>query len=86
MKQIYLTIFSVMMTVLSYSQNSFWTPTTYRGAFPITDNTPQTDWTHGWSNWDPQNTQYPTTQMVINTDVTTDATWSGVIKLQNKVF
>ena len=86
MKQIYLTIFSVMMTVLSYSQNSFWTPTTYRGAFPITDNTPQTDWTHGWSNWDPQNTQYPTTQMVINTDVTTDATWSGVIKLQNKVY
>lgn len=86
MKQIYLTIFSVMMTVLSYSQNSFWSPTTYRGAFPITDNTPQTDWTHGWCNWDPQNTQYPTTQMVINTDVTTDATWSGVIKLQNKVY
>lgn len=86
MKQIYLTIFSVMMTVLSYSQNSFWTPTTYRGAFPVTDNTPQTNWTYGWSNWDPQNTQYPTTQIVVNTDVTTDATWSGVIKLQNKVY
>jgi hypothetical protein len=86
MKQIYFTLISVLMSFMTLSQNSFWTSTNYRGAFPITDNTPQTDWTHGWSNWDPQNTQYPPTQIVINSDVTTDAVWSGVIKLQNKVY
>ena len=86
MKQIYLTILSVLMTVMTYSQSQFWTATDYKGAFPVTDNSPATDWTYGWSNWDPQNTQYPSTQMVINSDVTTNATWSGVIKLQNKVY
>ncbi len=86
MKQIYLTIFSVMMTLVSYSQTSFWTPTDYRGAFPVTDNSPATDWTYGWSNWDPNNTVYPTTQIVINSDITTNTTWSGMIQLQNKVY
>lgn len=86
MKQIYLTILSVMMTVLSYSQTSFWTPTTYRGAFPVTDNSPATDWTYGWSNWNPENTVYPTTQTTVGTDITTNTTWSGVILLQNKVY
>ena len=86
MKQIYLTILSVLMTVMTYSQSQFWTATDYKGAFPVTDNSPATDWTYGWSNWDPQNTQYPSTQTVINSDVTTNATWSGVIKLQNKVY
>jgi hypothetical protein len=32
---------------------SFWTPTTYRGAFNAT-----TDWTDGWTNFVPINTQY----------------------------
>ncbi|MDX9772165.1 MAG: Ig-like domain-containing protein [Bacteroidales bacterium] len=32
--------------------DSFFTPTTYRGAFG-TEN-----WTSGWCNWDPQNTEY----------------------------
>jgi hypothetical protein len=86
MKQIYLTIFSVLMTITSFSQNQFWTPTDYRGAFPVTDNSPSTDWTYGWSNWDPQNTVYPATQTTANSDITTNTTWSGVIKLQNKVY
>ena len=33
-------------------QDSFFTVTTYRGAFGTTD------WTSGWCNWDPQNTVY----------------------------
>ncbi len=86
MKQIYLTILSVLMTLTSFSQNQFWTPTDYRGAFPVTDNSPSTDWTYGWSNWDPQNTVYPATQTTANSDITTNTTWSGVIKLQNKVY
>lgn len=32
--------------------NTFFTPTNYRGAFGATD------WTAGWTNWDPQNTTY----------------------------
>jgi hypothetical protein len=86
MKQIYLTILSVLMTFMSFSQNQFWVPTDYRGAFPVTDNSPSTDWTYGWSNWDPQNTVYPATQTTANSDITTNTTWSGVIKLQNKVY
>lgn len=86
MKQIYASILFLMCVLTTNAQNQFWTPTDYRGAFPVTDNSPTTDWTYGWSNWDPQNTQYPTTQIVINSDVTTDAVWSGVIKLQNKVY
>ncbi len=47
MKQIYLTILSVLMTVMTYSQSQFWTATDYKGAFPVTDNSPATDWTYG---------------------------------------
>ena len=32
--------------------DSFFTATTYRGAFG------SEDWTAGWANWDPQNTPY----------------------------
>lgn len=86
MKQIYLTILSVLMTLTSFSQNQFWTPTDYRGAFPVTDNSPSTDWTYGWSNWDCENTTYPSIQTTANSDITTNTTWSGVVLLQNKVY
>ena len=86
MKQIYLTIISVLVTCMSYSQSTFWTPTSYRGAFPVTDNTPTTDWTHNWSNWDPENTVYPNTSLTLNSDITTNTTLSGVILLVNKVY
>ena len=67
---------------LAYGQ-SFFVPTSYRGALAPA---PTAQWTDNWVNWDPQNTQYPSTQTVINSDVTTNTTWSGVIKLQNKVY
>lgn len=86
MKQIYLTIISVLITFMSFSQNSFWTGTDYKGAFPITDNTSTTDWTYGWSNWDPENTVYPNTSLVLNSDITTNTTLSGVVLLVNKVY
>jgi len=70
----------------SQAQDAFWTPTTYRGAFPVTDGTPATDWTSGWANFDAQNTVYPATITTVSTDVTASTTWSGVILLQNKVF
>ena len=33
--------------------NSFFEKVTYKGAFDGTN-----DWTAGWTNWDPQNTEY----------------------------
>jgi hypothetical protein len=32
--------------------NSFFTPTTFRGAMGTSN------WTSGWANWDPQNASY----------------------------
>ncbi len=71
---------------VAMAQDAFWTPTTYRGAFPVTDNTPATDWTAGWSNFDPETTVYPTTITTVSTDITTNTTWSGVVRLNNKVY
>ncbi len=70
----------------AFAQDAFWTPTTYRGAFPVTDNTPATDWTSGWANFDPENTVYPATVTTVSADITTNTTWSGVVKLMNKVY
>ena len=68
------------------AQDAFWTPTTYQGAFPVTDGTPATDWTSGWSNFDPENTFYAPTATTASTDITTNTTWSGVVLLQNKIY
>lgn len=70
----------------AFAQDAFWTPTSYRGAFPVTDNTPATDWTSGWANFDPETTVYPTTVTTVSADITTNTTWSGVVKLMNKVY
>lgn len=86
MKKIYLSLLSACVTLGLHAQDAFWTPTTYKGAFPVTDNTPATDWTAGWSNFDPENTVYPATTQTVSADVTTNTTWSGVILLQNKIY
>jgi hypothetical protein len=86
MKKIYASIVMLMFVFLTNAQSQFWTVTDYKGAFPVTDNTPQTDWTYGWSNFDPENTNYPTTQTTISSDITTNTTLSGVVLLQNKIY
>ncbi len=79
-------ILSVFLVGTVKSQTAFWTSTTYKGAFPVTDNTPATDWTHGWSNFDPENTNYPSTTSTISSDITSNTTLSGTVLLQNKVY
>jgi hypothetical protein len=81
-----LLILMVTISGIVSSQTAFWTSTSYKGAFPVTDNTPLTDWTYGWSNFDPENTNYPNTQTVLNQDITSNTTISGVVLLQNKVY
>lgn len=86
MKKIYTLLTALCLGSFAMAQDAFWTPTTYRGAFPVTDNTPATDWTAGWSNFDPENTAYPATVTTVSADITTNTTWSGVVKLMNKVY
>lgn len=86
MKKIYLSLFSAFVTLGLHAQDAFWTPTTYKGAFPVTDNTAATDWTAGWSNFDAENTVYPATLTTASADITTNTTWSGVVLLQNKIY
>jgi PKD repeat protein len=68
------------------AQNAFWSVVPYKGAFPVTDGTPATDWTNGWSNFDPENTVYAATTQTVSANITTNTTWSGVIKLENKIY
>jgi PKD repeat protein len=87
MKKIYLGIAALCLGTSLSAQDAFWTPTNYKGAFPVTDGTPATDWTSGWSNFDPENTVYSTAYTAtVSTDITTNTTWSGVVLLQNKVY
>jgi PKD repeat protein len=87
MKKIYLSLLSACVTLGLHAQDAFWTPTSYKGAFPVTDNTPATDWTAGWSNFNPQNTPYPSTPtLTVSADITSNTTWSGVVLIQNKVY
>ena len=86
MKRIYTFIAALSLGYSLNAQDAFWTPTNYRGAFPVTDNTPATDWTAGWSNFDAENTVYPATTQTVSADITANTTWSGVILLQNKIY
>jgi len=86
MKKFYLSIALVSALFTASAQDAFWTPTTYQGAFPVTDGTPATNWASGWSNFDPENTVYPATITTASADITTNTTWSGVVLLQNKIY
>ena len=86
MKKSYLLCAALLASTMLSAQDAFWSVTNYKGAFPVTDNTPATDWTSGWSNFDPENTVYPATTTTASTDITTNTTWSGVVLLQNKIY
>ncbi|MGE0569008.1 MAG: T9SS type A sorting domain-containing protein [Bacteroidia bacterium] len=85
MKKIYLSA-AALFTCALMSAQAFWTNTSYRGAFPVTDNTPATDWTDSWANFDPENTVYPAGTQTVSSDITANTTWSGTIVLANRVF
>jgi hypothetical protein len=86
MKKNYLLFAALLASTMLNAQDAFWSVTNYKGAFPVTDNTPVTDWTSGWTNFDPENTVYPATITTVSVDITTNTTWSGVVLLQNKVY
>jgi PKD repeat protein len=86
MKKIYVLLAAVGLFSVANAQEAFWDVVPYKGAFPITDGTPATDWTSGWSNFNPENEIYPATTTTASTDITTNTTWSGVVLLQNKIY
>lgn len=68
-------IFTTMMLALSLNYGmaqAFWTPTTYKGAFDCT--APM--WTNTWTEWDPQNHNYPAPTVTITSNITSNTTWS----------
>lgn len=86
MKKFYVMLAALGLFSAANAQQAFWDVVPYKGAFPVTDGTPATDWTSGWSNFDPENTVYPATTTTVSTDITTNTTWSGVVLLQNKIY
>jgi len=64
---------------------NFVVPVDYRGAFAPS---PSAMWTNGWANWDPQNTAYGSTTVTINSDITTNTTWTknNVYKLSGLIY
>ncbi len=72
----------MLVTFTGFSQVEV---TTYRGAFAPA---PTAMWSANWSNFDPQNVVYPATNVTINTDITTNTTWTAgnVYLLAAQVF
>lgn len=80
MKKIYTLAAAAFLSLSAISQTPFWTSTSYKGAFPVTDGNPATsitsnNWTAGWTNWDPQITVYPAPTQTITGSITSQ-TWS----------
>ncbi|WP_300663437.1 hypothetical protein, partial [Fluviicola sp.] len=69
MKKIYLSaMFASLGTLAAFGQ---FEQTTYRGAFAPA---PTAMWTDGWSNWDPQNTNYGSSNQTITANITSNTT------------
>ena len=86
MKKIYTMLAALGLFSVANAQQAFWDVVNYKGAFPVTDGTSATDWTSGWSNFDPENTPYDAPTVTVSADITTNTTWSGIVLLQNKVY
>ena len=88
MKKIYTLALAGLIGGSLNAQTAFWTPTIYKGAFPVTDNTEATDWTNGWTNFDPENTAYGAPTMTVSADITSNTTWTTgtIVLLQNKIY
>jgi hypothetical protein len=80
MKKFYTLAALALLSISTSAQTAFWTATSYKGAFPVTDGstgTSSNDWTAGWANWDPQITPYPVATTTISANITTNTTWTS---------
>ena len=67
------------------TSQSFFVPTSYRGAFAPA---PTAMWTDGWTNWDPQNTVYGTSNVNVTANITNNTTWTAnnIYLLQGQIY
>ncbi|MES2140982.1 MAG: T9SS type A sorting domain-containing protein [Bacteroidota bacterium] len=88
MKKIYTLALASLIGSSLNAQTAFWTPTSYKGAFPVTDNTAATDWTTGWTNFDPENTVYGAPTTTVSADITANTTWTTgtIVLIENKIY
>ncbi len=80
MKKIYTLATAALLSVTALAQSPFWTSTSYKGAFPVTDGltgTTSNNWMAGWTNWDPENVVYPAPTTTISSNITTNTTWTS---------
>ena len=65
----------LMIAVIAVkAQNPFFQVVNYRGAFAPA---PETPWTDGWTNWDPQNTTYGAPTVTVTSAITSNTTWTS---------
>ncbi|MBU6264260.1 MAG: hypothetical protein KGM39_05755, partial [Actinomycetales bacterium] len=64
---------------------SFFQPANYRGAFAPA---PTAQWTDSWTNFDPQNTVYQSSNVTVTAAITTNTTWTSnnVYLLQGQIY
>lgn len=75
MKKIYKTALAFLVSATAFAQpNHLFTPTAYRGAFAPA---PTQMWTDPWCNWDPQNTNYPSSNVTVSSVITSNTTWTS---------
>lgn len=67
------------------AQSGFWTPTSFKGAFAPS---PTPMWTDSWTEWDPINKVYPSTNLTVSSNITTNTTWSTgqVVLLKGPIY
>lgn len=84
MKKIYFSALLASLCNVALSQG-FIVPTSYRGAFAPA---PETPWTQGWTDWDPQNTVYGNPTVTITTSITTNTTWTAnnIYLIQGQIY
>ncbi len=84
MKKILLSAIIALASGSSIAQ-TFFTSTSYRGAFAPA---PTAMWTNGWTEWDPQNANYPATTTTVSSNITSNTTWSTgqVVHLQGPIY
>ncbi len=84
MKKIYMSALFAAISGVALSQ-SFFVPTSYRGAFAPA---PTAMWTDNWTNWDPQNTSYGTSNVNVTANITNNTTWTAnnVYLLQGQIY
>jgi hypothetical protein len=73
MKKFYTSALFAMLGTIAIGQ-SFFVQTDYRGAFAPA---PTPMWTDGWVNWDPQNTNYGTSNVTVTANITNNTTWTS---------